>query len=72
MTCKIYAKLLVASAAVHSNGVIMLLLIHCLLLLPVVMDILCLVLVLQCSTCTYCHFLYCNHLTEEERACFFT
>ena len=56
MTCKIYAKLLVASAAVHSNGVIMLLLIHCLLLLPVVMDILCLVLVLQCNSCTYCHF----------------
>ena len=42
-------KLSVAWAAVHSKAVILLLLIHCLLLVPLFTGVLCLVLVLLCS-----------------------
>ena len=60
-----------ASAAVHSKGVILLLLlIHCLLLLPLFVGILCMVLVVLSST--KCPFWFCNHLAEEERASFLT
>ena len=40
----------VTSATVHSKVVVLLLQIHCLLLLPLFVGILCLVLVLSCST----------------------
>ena len=42
--------LLVTSATVYSKVVVLLLQIHCLLLLPLFVGILCLVLVLSCST----------------------
>ena len=40
----------VAYAAVRSKAVVLLLLIHCLLLLPLFVGVLCLVLVLLCNT----------------------
>ena len=58
-----------AFIAVHSKGVVLLLLIHCILLL-LFGGFLCLNLVLLCSS--LCPFKFCNHLVEEVRAGCFT
>ena len=50
LASKIKLSLPVASAAVHSKAVVLLLLMHCSLLLPVLWGFMCLVLVLLCST----------------------
>ena len=47
---KMHLSLPVASAAVHSKAVVLLLLIYCLLLLPLFVGVLCLVLVLLFRT----------------------
>ena len=58
------------SAAVCSNAMALLFLIHCLLLLPLFVWVWFLVNILLC--CTYCTILFFNHLAEEERVGFFT
>ena len=62
LKCIHAAPPLLASVAVRSQAVVLLLLIHCLLLLLLYVGVLCLVLVLLCSTW------YPSSLAEEERA----
>ena len=58
-------------AAVHSKAVVLLLLIRCLLLPPLFVGVLCLILVLLCSTLVSYFSVLGNHLDGEERAgCF--
>ena len=53
-----------ASAAVSTKVLILLLFIHCLLLPPLFVGVLCLVIVMFCSALF--NFLFCNHLAGEE------
>ena len=59
-----------SETAVSSKAVVLLLFIHHLSLLPLFVGVLCLVLVLLCST--LCPLDFCNHLDEEERAGYIT